>query len=449
MKRLLLYACFQLLYICVNAQAPYLKPSIGLTALPADTASVCYIPTYLGNFDTSGYAVGDTIPNFALYTVNGAEVNIHTVLQNHRPVLLIAGSYTCSEFRGKVADINNMAAFYSGLLEIYIIYTLEAHPDNAICPYMGYIDVGNANQMDNIYYHQPIMYMQRKNMVDTMNAHMAFNPTILIDGPCNEWWSHFGPAPNNAYLIDTNGIVRVKNGWFNHEPDNMWCSIDSFLGTYSGHCDLPAPGTQFSFSLQQDSIATGLPGQVLSIQGMLKNLSATSSVDINIARTVTNLPASWQTAMCTDICLQPYVDTTSIGIAPSDSQDFIFYFYTDSFANSGNMEITFRNPIDTNNIIRQHYYGITSNTQSRLQSQPNNNVILYPNPANEYLTLSFPITKEVSISLLDPGGKVLKEASFRDCNSASLLLSGVKDGLYFLKIRGDNWNADKIISVRH
>ena len=48
-------------------------------------------------------------------------------------------------------------------------------------------------------------------------------PTILVDAPGNDWWLNFGQAPNNAYLILTDGKVHSKQGWFN--PSTMTQTI--------------------------------------------------------------------------------------------------------------------------------------------------------------------------------------------------------------------------------
>ena len=54
---------------------------------------------------------------------------------------------------------------------------------------------------------------------------------MVIDGPCNEFWTTFGHAPNSAYLINPlNGTVYCKHGWFNKAPNNMSTCIASLLG---------------------------------------------------------------------------------------------------------------------------------------------------------------------------------------------------------------------------
>lgn len=213
-----------------------LKPSIGVSSLPNDTDSVCTIPTYIdpdGTFQTSGLQEEDTIPHFKLYQLSGDSLDIAEELMKGKPVLLIAASYTCPVFRDRVPDINTIVNTYSSDISIFIVYAIEAHPDVDISPYSGTVWTTSENQNDGILYRQPTTYLERKNIVSDMANNLAgigtFN--IVIDGPCNYWWDNFGPAPNNAYLINTDGVIFRKHGWFNSSNYgyDMSADIDSLL----------------------------------------------------------------------------------------------------------------------------------------------------------------------------------------------------------------------------
>lgn len=436
---------FCLLPVVLLGQPLLLKPSIGLPALPADGAPICSIPVYSGSFYTSGYSVGDTIPDFTLYTVSGTPVNMATVLASHKPLLLVAGSYTCPVFRDKMADVNSMAAFYGGLLDIYIVYVVEAHPNVNPSPYSGTIWVTSQNVTDGVLYAQPATYGQRKNMVDTMLAHMTVSPTVLVDGPCNEWWSHFGPAPNNTYLIDTNGTIRAKHGWYNRLPDNMWCSIDTLLGTSSGHC-VSVPGNgNFSIRLLDDSTVTGTAGSVLTIHGMLTNLSSSATATVSMKKLNIAIPSGWATAFCTDVCLSSTVDSTAIIMAPSDSQSVIFYFYTDAIPASGNVQVGFKNPSNSSNSKKQRYYATTS--PASVAEGITNLISWYPNPAKNHLHIraSAPFHE---ISLLSVSGAAVSIYKGPYIKETKLLLSDFSKGMYLLELRGDNWCETKKIEIQ-
>jgi hypothetical protein len=43
----------------------------------------------------------------------------------------------------------------------------------------------------------------------------------------NPLWCTYGPAPNIAYLIGTNGIIAEKQGWY--QPQLMEAAIGKYL----------------------------------------------------------------------------------------------------------------------------------------------------------------------------------------------------------------------------
>src|SRR5688572_928433 len=205
-----------------------LLPFIGLNSIPSPTANVCKEPFYLGNFYSTGYQMGDTVPDFKLYALNGDSLILSQSLTSGKPVLLIAGSLTCPVFRAKVATINQVAVTYSTFVNVYIIYTIEAHPTDTSV-YFGYVNVTSQNISGGILFKQPQNYGERKAMVDTMGSYFNLTAPVYLDAPCNNWWKKFGPAPNNSYLIGTNGVVLNKHGWFHKFPDNIYCDLDSIL----------------------------------------------------------------------------------------------------------------------------------------------------------------------------------------------------------------------------
>jgi hypothetical protein len=444
-RLILIICCLVIVYVC-PAQ-PNLKPSIGIGGLPSNNSSICSITTYTGSFDASGYKKGDTIPDFTLYTTSGVAVNAKTLLQSHKPLLLVNGNYTCPVYRGKVTDINNIAAFYGGSLNVYIIYTVEAHPDIDISPYSGTVWVTSQNQSAGVLYRQPTTYGQRKAMVDTMKSYMTVTPQILIDGPCNEWWSHFGPAPNNAYLIDTNGIVRSKNAWFNKLPDNMWCSIDSLLGTSSGNCIAVPNNGNFAFNLEKDSTIIGPAGSHLSINGTIRNLSSTASVTVQIMKIQKNLPVRWETALCTDICLTSNVDTTWATIAPSDTQSFTFHFYTDTVQGTANTTVGFLNTVNSNNKMKQTFYATTYGTDIN-NLDKNQTIHVYPNPAIEVIFVDFNAAIEAQIDIADLQGRIMMNYPMKKWNFRNKLnISELNNGVYYLRITTSEGRINKKIVI--
>ena len=50
---------------------------------------------------------------------------------------------------------------------------------------------------------------------------------VLVDEMDNAVWLTYGPAPNIAYLIGTDGRIVAKQSWY--QPEQMEVVIDSYI----------------------------------------------------------------------------------------------------------------------------------------------------------------------------------------------------------------------------
>ena len=60
-----------------------------------------------------------------------------------------------------------------------------------------------------------------------MVRELGITMPVLIDDMDNPVWSTYGPAPNIAYLIDTDGTIAEKQGWY--QPELMDAIIKTYL----------------------------------------------------------------------------------------------------------------------------------------------------------------------------------------------------------------------------
>jgi hypothetical protein len=430
-----------LLFLFATSPAQTLLPSIGIGSLPADTTSICTIPWYTGSFSASGLQPGDTAADFTLYDVNGNSFNLAAALALGKPVLLVSASYTCPVFRSKVPSINNVVSTYGSQVTTAIIYCVEAHPTDT-SPYFGYVNTTNANQQAGILFAQPTTYGGRKNMVDTLLANMSVSAPVYLDGPCNNWWQYYGPAPNNAYLIGTDGIVFAKHPWYDSYPDNIECDIDSLLGL-SGNCTSSTNNGSFILQMLSADSVYGSPGSTLSVDANLINTSA-DNVLIKLGRLQNNMAPGWASSMCATVCFSQFTDTVTIQVAAGDTQLFHFYFYTDTVPSMSSAQAGFRNQVNTNNTFMKWFYGFTTPSgMDELVYSPAS-VRIYPVPAGDrlFITTDFGAT---GIEVLDLSGKsVLKS------NSLTPDISGLEEGCYLLRVFDGTgrFGTGKFIKVR-
>ena len=385
-----------------------LKPTIGIGALPNDSDPMCTLGTVGGgNFGQVGPMSGDTIPHFNLWAMDGTELDIETVLIQGKPVLIVTGSYTCPVFRNKVDVINDVQATYGNSLEIFIVYVVEAHPIAPdISPYFGVVnDAGNPSVGINIL--QPTTYGERKAIVQEMTDSMQFDVPIYLDGPCNEWWYEFGPAPNNAYLIDLNGVVYVKHGWFDKAPQqDIYCDIDSLLNNPCGGGGT-ADGS-FDFTMVSSSASiTDVPGTTMLIEGRFTNNSG-DPVIIDVNRVENNVPMDWGSSICVDVCLPPTTSYTNFQLDDGQTQSYHMYFYTGSLPDSGNVLMSFSNQTDPTNKFNVRFYGYTDPAFVGLNELVSESTqLLYPNPVQAGSAVQVIKRESIMIEFYDVTGKLV------------------------------------------
>ena len=339
---------------------------------PQPTDPICPIPLYTGSFYSSGIMEGQQAPDFTIYNSSNQAFNLASTLQQGKPVLIINGSLTCPVFRNKINTINQVQAQYSNALTTLIVLTVEAHP-TTVSPYFGYVNLTGQNQQEGILFPQPQTYGQRLQLADTLQQRYFISVPVYVDLPCNQWWSTYGPAPNNAYFIRPNGEVFSKHGWFDRAPDLIFCDIDSLLGVQSGLCQ-PNQGAGSFQANVINSNSTGMPGSTLYNYVDLVN-TGTNPVEILIMTLDQILPdTSWKTAYCADICYSPGVDSIVVQIASGDTMHYSLDYFTSINPGLGRSKIGFRNQQNSQN--KFSFWLEASTFSSGLSSPPSNSKAL-------------------------------------------------------------------------
>lgn len=379
---------FLFIFLYSGIKSQDLKPFIGLAEVPKLSDTMCAIQDYLGSFEDSGYQLGDTVNDFTIYNLDFQAFSLSETLRKGKPVLLISSSYTCPVFRDKISAINTLADLYKDQLEIFVVYTVEAHPDKDISPYFGKIHTGSRNINEGILYRQPVLYSDRMQIVTDMLNQLTLDVPVFIDGPCNEWWNHFGPAPNNATLIDPGGIVRIKHAWFDREPDNIICDVKKYFDPNS-ICDSIASGnSQFEFTMNTDTIVQGEVNAVLYVSGKIKNIS-NDPVKIEIRRLQNVMPANWSSSICLDVCYSTTIDSTMITLKANEEIDLIIDFFTGPDPAQGYVQIGIKNVDHNKNRAFMNARAVTRDiTKTHDENDAIPDVMIYPQPSISFLHIN-------------------------------------------------------------
>lgn len=124
---------------------------------------------------------------------------------------------------------------YGDLVNFVIVYVIEPHPHRQICPYTGNYWLNYAANWD-IHgqpLYQPDHYERRIDQARKMKDDLITESIpVIVDRMDNPVWCTYGPAPNIAYLIGTDGTVIEKQGWYNRpalDPSKMETAIKTYL----------------------------------------------------------------------------------------------------------------------------------------------------------------------------------------------------------------------------
>lgn len=447
MHRIILTAFIALIFHFTSTAQVDLLPQIGVEEEPSNYTPICDIPIHLGTMAGSGYHVEEMVNDFSLYSTSGERFELSQILSEGKPVLLVSGNYTCWRYRDQLDALNAIATYYADEMSTFIVNTLEAHPHNDISPYSGTVWTTDRNFTDGVLYEQPDTYGERLEIIEEMRDALAIVPEILVDDPCNQWWSHYGPAPNNVHLIDPDGTVRIKQPWLIGYPTaGLWCELSNYFDDNNPNCN--EAGNNGTFSVEYDSTnentVYGSPGDILTIPTTIQNLSDSENVVINISRQNVYIQPGWQTALCINVCYNFTVSEASVTIPPGGEQSFIFYFYTDNNEGTGTANVRFENAFSPSNFEILYFEGVTGITTG-IEDSEEENWTVYPNPAMDYINLEI---QEVLIgetaSLYDATGRLVYEHRL-SATIDRIDLSAIPRGIYYVRLGRSNDLLQKLV----
>jgi hypothetical protein len=124
---------------------------------------------------------------------------------------------------------------YGNDVNFVILYVIEPHPHGQICPYTGnfWLNYPANFDINGQPLYQPDNYEWRVDQAKKMRsalirADLHVSIPVLVDEMDNPVWCTYGPLPNGAYLINPDGKVIEKEGWYN--PSDMEIAIKGYLG---------------------------------------------------------------------------------------------------------------------------------------------------------------------------------------------------------------------------
>ena len=405
---------------------PKLRQSIGVNSLPRDSESICPLGSYSTDPTNVGLSVGDTAFDFTLYDVSGNPTSLSEILSRGKPVMLVDGSYTCGIFRSYISSINDIVSMYGQRITTLLIYTAEAHPniDPSLYPGPEEAAADSANRAAHILYRQPKNYAERKSIARDMQNATFINAPILLDAPCNQWFLTYGPAPNIAYIIDTHGIIRYKEPWFNYAGLLAWNDIDALLNNTAASEEADTGIVSFRITTN-DTIYT-TTGRTVALGGLLVNQTDEDAIILIDRSTGPNMPEGWETSICTNVCLNSYIDSSVVTVAAHSTQDVTIYFYVGAAPGTGSVFLHLANKNVSSNTFDVSLACVAS-AESDVRSAQNLSrslITIVPNPVSSLWSI-YGANTYTAIRIYDMLGRIVFNSNAAGDYPSSSLAQGI------------------------
>jgi len=208
---------------------------LGLDVEPLPSDSIDALP-YSGEINdfSGGYAVGDTVGDFHLWTLNGGEFILSNEVEENIPTILFNGSATCVRFQNDwdLTETASPLPWVQDHLDLFNwvpVYVAEAHAlDMENCPSnCPDIPIPGPNG-EYLVQHRTVQERMdaAQMMMDFMGPgsesdwNFPFDD-ILIDSPNNLMYTHFFMRPAGIVVIDCNGVVVARGDWFGSFLNNL------------------------------------------------------------------------------------------------------------------------------------------------------------------------------------------------------------------------------------
>jgi hypothetical protein len=167
--------------------------------------------------ETSGVLVGQIVPKITVYTLDAESAPLSSTWKD-KPALIVTASITCPIAKRSCPSLVLKEHDFGDQVNAVILYTIEAHPRDGRSPYDPF--KGKRSQFS---HDQPDTLGQRLELARAFAAGIEGVP-VLVDKMSNEAWRELGGGPNMAVLVDRQGRIAAKQGWF--DPKVMAAEIE-------------------------------------------------------------------------------------------------------------------------------------------------------------------------------------------------------------------------------
>ena len=113
-------------------------------------------------------------------------------------------------------------------MHFIIVYTIDAHPAGSASPYSNkeWTSTYSRDKVGNPVA-QPLTYEERLVLARQTVVEAGIKVPVLVDEMDNPVWCTYGPTPDIAYLVGTDGRIIAKQPWY--DPQQMETALTHYL----------------------------------------------------------------------------------------------------------------------------------------------------------------------------------------------------------------------------
>lgn len=163
----------------------------------------------------SGVQEGAMMPDVQVHDLDGKPMKLAT-LWRERPLVLVTASITCPVAVDQCPTLKSLIETHRTRANVVILYVREAHPAPDGTPQRAEAS-GHASQP------QPLTFEDRLKLARSFAKQFSGGAPVLVAAIDNAVIAQLGTGPNSALLIDTQGRLAAKHGWY--EPELMTKAI--------------------------------------------------------------------------------------------------------------------------------------------------------------------------------------------------------------------------------
>lgn len=163
-----------------------------------------------------GVQEGAMMPDLEVHDLEGRPVKLST-LWRERPLVLVTASITCPVAINQCPTLKPLIEQHRSQANVVILYVREAHPAPDGTPQRP-DSSGHGSQP------QPVTFDERLKLARSFSQRFSGGAPVFVASIDNATIDRLGAGPNSGLLVDTQGRLVAKHGWY--EPELMTKAIN-------------------------------------------------------------------------------------------------------------------------------------------------------------------------------------------------------------------------------